>query len=121
MNEVDLTYAVFKLGLAYAVSNKFTVNAGYDYARMKGYHPVFAWDSATTSGGTRANAGTTVVDTCQGIPHIGFDYALNKDVLWKFDARFIDTTDKLNRDYGLGLSPQSYNGMQLMTQFNVKF
>ncbi|MCE1246123.1 MAG: S-layer homology domain-containing protein [Firmicutes bacterium] len=121
MNEVDLTYSVFKLGVAYAFSKKFVLNAGYDVARMKGYHPVFAWDSATTAGGIRANAGSTVVDTYQSIPHLGFDYSLNKDVLWKFDARFIDTTDKLGRDYGLGLSPQSYNGMQLMTQVNVKF
>jgi len=114
-NEVDLTYEVFKLGVAYQFSNKFTLNAGYDYARMSGYHTVFAWDFPTY------NAGDTVVDTYQTVPHIGFNYKLNRDTTWDLDARFIDTTDKLSGNRTANNSPQSYDGVQLTTTFKLKF
>ncbi|MCD4782893.1 MAG: S-layer homology domain-containing protein [Candidatus Eremiobacteraeota bacterium] len=114
-NEVDLRYDVFKLGLAYKISSKFTLNGGYDYGSMTGYHSVFAWDFPAY------NAGDTVVDTYQSVPHIGFDYDLTKDTTWNFDTRFINTTDKLSGNRTGNNSPQSYNGLQLTTTFKLKF
>lgn len=114
-NKIDLTYDVLRFGLDYKFSDKFSMNAGCDYAKLKGYHVIYAWDSRN------ANAGTTVVNTYQTIPQLGFNYKISQDMDWKFNARLINTTDDLGGNFGAGFSPQSYDGFQMMTEFKVKF
>ena len=114
-NHVDLRHDALKLGLAYAFSDKFTLRGGYDWGRMYGYHAIFNlvnW----------RNAGTKVVDSYQSAPFLGFDYDIAKNTQWCFDIRLYNQTDKLNNNYnGLNNAPESFTGVQMMTQFKVKF
>jgi len=113
-NEVDLKYNALRIGLAYAFNDKFTLRGGYDYATLKGYHPAY------NTGGY--NAGRTVVDIKQSVPNIGFDYELGKNTQWCMDVKFYNQTDGLGNDFHTaGVEPQSFSGLQLMTQFKLKF
>jgi hypothetical protein len=114
-NRVKLGYDVFKLGLDYAFNDKFSLNGGLDYARIKGYHPGI---NLLLNGGNGVNADRDILDVEQTCPYLGFSYNLSKNVSWTGSARYIDNADKINND---GVSPESYNGYQFMTQFQVKF
>jgi len=111
-NEVDLRYQALKIGLAYAFSDKFTLRGGYNWASVRGYHP-FLNDVG-------ANAGTDVVEQYQTMPYLGFDYDIGKNTQWAFDVRLYNTVDQLSRTFR-NTSKESYSGVQLMTQFKVKF
>lgn len=113
-NTVDLRNDVMKIGLGYAFSDKFTLRGGYDYAATKGYHPAFnpLWQ----------NGGTYVVNSTQSVPWLGFDYDIGKNTQWTFDLRLYNQSDKLATNFnGTNNNPESYAGIQLMTQFKVKF
>ncbi len=113
-NHVDLRHDALKLGLAYAFSDKFTLRGGYDWGRMEGYHAMF--------NGNWRNAGTKVVDSTQSAPFLGFDYDIAKNTQWCFDIRLYNQSDKLSNNFnGLNNAPESFTGVQMMTQFKVKF
>ena len=115
-NEVDLKYNALKIGLAYAFSDKFTLRGGYNYANVKGYHPAL-WDAVNQP---TATAGSDVVDQYQSMPYLGFDYDISKNTQWTFDIRLYNTTDQLGRNFS-NRSKESFDGIQMMTQFRVKF
>jgi len=111
-NKVDLKYQALRIGLAYAFNDKFTLRGGYNYADIRGYHPLL--------NDVNANAGVDVIKQFQTMPYLGFDYDLSKNTQWTFDVRVYNTTDDLSRNFR-ARSKESYNGLQLMTQFKVKF
>jgi len=114
-NTVDLRNDAMKLGLGYAFSDKFTLRGGYDYGKMSGYHPLMNLAGAQT-------AGTTMMNSTQSVPWLGFDYDVGKNTQWTFDLRMYNQSDKLATAFnGAGTNPESYAGIQLMTQFKVKF
>lgn len=114
INAVDLKHSALKIGLGYAFSDKFSLRGGFDWARMHGYHALF--------NGLWRNANTTVVDSYQTVPYLGFDYDIGKNTQWCFDVRFYNQTDKLTTNFnGDFNSPGSFTGVQMMTQFKVKF
>lgn len=115
INTVDLRYDALKIGLAYAFSDKFTLRGGYDWGMIKGYHWLY-----NTAG---RNAGSKVVNQQQSVPYLGFDYDLAKNTQWCFDIRLYNTNDKTaTANYnGLQNEPMSFAGVQMMTQFKVKF
>lgn len=115
-NRVDLKYQALRIGLGYAFSDKFTLRGGYDWANLKGYHPALM-DRVNQP---RAIAGSTVVDTVQHMPYLGFDYDIGKDTQWNLDVRLYNTTDELNQNFSRR-SKESFTGVQVMTQFKVKF
>jgi len=115
-NEVNLRYQALKIGLSYAFNDKFTLRGGYDYANVSGYHPNF-WDPVNQP---TANAGSDVVNQYQTMPYLGFDYDIGKNTQWTFDVRVYNTVDDLSRNFS-NRSKESFDGIQLMTQFKVKF
>jgi len=115
-NEVDLRYQALKIGLAYAFSDKFTLRGGYDWATVSGYHPAFH-DPVNQP---TATAGSDVIDQYQTMPYLGFDYDIGKNTQWSLDVRYYNTVDELSRNFS-NRSKESFNGVQFMTQFKVKF
>jgi len=111
-NEVDLDYTQLKLKLAYAFSDKFSLHGGYNYASVSGYHPGV--------NDVNAIAGTDVINQYQVVPFLGFDYDIGKNTRWTCDFRYYNTVDKLSRNFR-DRSPESFDGIQVMTQFSVKF
>jgi len=111
-NEVNLKYGALQIGLAYAFSDKFSLRGGWNYAKLSGYHPAF--------NDVRANAGTDVVSQYQSMPYLGFDYDISKNTQWTFDIRYYNTRDELSQNFR-NRSKESFGGVQLMTQFKVKF
>lgn len=111
-NRVDLRYQALKIGLAYAFSDKFTLRGGYNYSTLCGYHPYL--------NDFNARAGNDVVNQYQTMPYIGFDYDLGKDTQWTFDFRVYNTVDEMSRNVRFA-SKESFGGIQMMTQFKVKF
>jgi hypothetical protein len=113
-NTVDLRHDALKIGLAYAFSDKFTLRGGYDWGQISGYHVLY--------NDAGRNAGTKVIDSNQSMPYLGFDYDLAKNTQWCFDIRLYNQTDKLATNWnGLQNEPMSFSGVQMMTQFKVKF
>jgi len=115
-NEVDLKYSALRIGLDYAFSDKFNLRGGWNMARVQGYHPML-WDAVNQP---TANAGDNVVKQIQSMPYLGFDYDIGKDTRWSMDVRLYNTTDELGRNFS-NRSKESYDGVQFMTQFKVKF
>ncbi len=115
-NTVNLKTNVIKLGLAYAFNDKFTLRGGFDYATLSGYHPV--WNPAANL----QNAGVTVANMRQTAPWLGFDYDIAKNTQWCFDIRYYNQRDGLAQDFrGANTTPYSFSGIQMLTQFKVKF
>ncbi len=68
------------------------------------------------------------VDTDQFIPFIGFDYDVSENTTWNMDLRYFDTTSNLNTGTTLATdavgstqNPFDFSGIQVTTQFKVKF
>ncbi|MFP4496567.1 MAG: S-layer homology domain-containing protein [Vulcanimicrobiota bacterium] len=113
-NTVNLKESVLKFGLSYAFSDKFNLRGGVDWATLSGYHPMF--------NNFGYNANVDVIDTRQIAPWLGFDYEVGKNTEWAVDVRYYNTKDNLAQDFnGAFTNPYSFNGLQLMTQFKVKF
>ncbi len=110
-NKVNLNYQVMKFGLTYDVSKKFSINGGYDYAAIKGYHP-------GVNVMINANAGADVLDLRQSSPYLGFEYNLSEAVSWDLNCRLLDTVDDT---HFANYSPESYKGYQLVTGCKVRF
>jgi hypothetical protein len=107
---VNLKYNVFKFGLDYNLNKQLSLRGGYNLITVKGYHPVIGTLLA-------ANAGTNTLDISQSSPYVGFDYDITSNVQWSADFRYLN-----NRDHLIDpVSPESFRGPQLTTQFNVKF
>lgn len=100
-NNIGLTYSGLRLGLAYPFNDKFTLRGGYDYAGLNG-----SFQSNLTN-----------INSTMTAPYLGFDYDLSKNTKWSFDIRSYATTDSGARL----LSPDSFGGLQLMSQFRISF
>jgi hypothetical protein len=109
-NVVNLGYNVWKIDLEYPLNEQLTLRGGYDYTIVAGYHP-------TTNILFDAPANTKLLDISQSSPRIGFDCQLSRNTLWKLDGRLIE-----NIDHATGrLSPESFAGSQVSSEFTVKF
>ncbi|MDQ7822891.1 MAG: S-layer homology domain-containing protein [Candidatus Eremiobacteraeota bacterium] len=134
-NNVNLSLRGFHLGLQYPFNERFTGRIGYDWTNFIGHYDPnnIYWLYAIATG----SSGFTNVDTVQSIPYLGFDYKINKNTEWGLNIQFFNTTDRI----GAGLQPTtnvttavgssysnwrntnpfSWNGVQIMTEFKVKF
>lgn len=133
-NNIDLAIRGFHIGLQYPFNERFTGRIGYDYANFVGHYDPnnLYWIYAVQTG----SSGFTNVDTQQSIPYLGFDYKLNKNTEWGLNVQFFTTTDRVgsslqptldvtgtatNTDTWRNSNPFSWNGIQIMTEFKVKF
>jgi hypothetical protein len=109
-NVVDLNYNIGRFGVAYQTSSDFTLKGGYDFATIRGYHP-------TIRTLVLGDAGQDILNVTQHTPYLGFDYNLTATSTWGFVARYIDVRDSLADT----VSPESFKGWQLMTDYRIKF
>jgi len=123
VQHIDFHYRNFHIGFSYPFSEKFTGRIAWDDARIIGhYDPVgyYGWYALNT-----LSSGFNTVDTHQSVPSLGFDYKVGKNTQWNFDLRFYNTTDAINipanQNGGSQYNPFSWNGIQLSTEFKVKF
>lgn len=100
-NNISLAYSGLRLGLAYPFNDKFTLRGGFD--------------NGSINGSFQSNA--TNVNTVMSAPYLGFDYDLSKNTKWSFDVKSYSTTDSGARL----LSPDSFGGLQMMSQFKISF
>lgn len=125
-NTVDLDITSLHGELGWSASDKFTVRGGADWVNIQGhYDPAGVYNSfAIATGSTNFDT----IDNDQIIPFIGFDYDVSENTTWNMDLRYYDTTSNLNNGttlvsdaIGSTQNPFEYNGIQVTTQFKVKF
>lgn len=135
-NHIDLDLTGFHVGLSYPFNERFTGKIGYDYSEIRGhYDPNNIYALYASHYNTKD---FTNIDTTQSIPYIGFDYKISKNTEWGLNLQFFSTSDKIGselsprvRDVGQSavaedtqvsnLNPFSWSGLQVMTEFKVKF
>lgn len=106
-DNIDLNYNAIKIGLSYPFSDKFTLRGGYDIATMKGRYLC------------NANVAENI-DVSQSSPYLGFDYEVGKNTCWSMDIRTYSTSDNVDTAT-YPTSPESFTGMQFMTQLKITF
>jgi len=110
LDYVNLRYKVLQVGLEYPTCRNFTLQGGFDQTKVEGYHPVLETLYYTP-------AGATLLDVTQTCPYLGFEYNVSDTTTWKLRGRIINSSDALND----ALSPESFTGVQYMSEFNVRF
>lgn len=125
-NYIDLDVSGFHIGLSYPFNERFTGKIGYDHTTIKGhYDPAgIHADYAFWTG----SHDYTNIDTTQSVPYIGFDYKLSQNTEWGLNLQFFSTSDsadiydRVTPSTGeIVNNPYDWNGIQLMTEFKVKF
>ena len=132
-NYVDFTISGFNLGVGYDVTDDFAVRAGYTQLDVFGHiDPLGIYNNyAATTGQTRFNNW----DITQGIPELGFDWNISDKTSWSTTFKYYDETDHIARSVtpspgvpalNAALGPQvahpfSYEGIQVMSTFSLKF
>lgn len=135
-NNIDFNVQGFHIGLQYPFNERFTGRIGYDWANITGHYDPnnIYWLYAMTTGSSSFKN----VDTQQSIPYLGFDYKINKNTEWGLNVQFYSTNDKIGssltptrnvRSNASGIAsttwrdvnPFQWNGVQIMTEFKVKF
>lgn len=134
-NNINFDVRGFHLGLQYPFNERFTGRIGYDYTNIFGHYDPnnIYWMYAIQNRSSNFNN----VNTQQSIPYLGFDYKINKNTEWGLNVQFFNTTDRI----GNSLQPTvdvtnanrqfvsnwrdtnafSWQGVQIMTEFKVKF
>jgi len=110
LDYVDLRYKVLQVGLEYPTCRNFTLHGGFDQTELEGYHPVLETLYYTP-------AGAALLDVTQTCPYLGFEYNISDSTTWKLKGRLINSSDGLSDS----LSPESFSGVQYMSEFNVRF
>lgn len=125
-NQVNLDITSIHGELGWQASDKWTLRGGADWVNIQGhYDPTGIWNQvAIASGSTRFDT----VDNDQVIPFIGFDYDVSENTTWNMDLRYYNTSSNLSGGttpnlaaVGATQNPFEWNGLQVTTQFKVKF
>jgi hypothetical protein len=126
-NKVDLGLKCGSINLSCPIAfdeknaPRFTLEGGYSWSIMKGhYEPGGAYRPYAESTGTND---FTNVDTRQDSSWIGFDYAVSRDVNWRTNFRFINTTDALLTEFPRSQfyhHPFSWKGLQVTSELKMK-
>jgi hypothetical protein len=125
-NQVNLDITNIHGELGWEASDKWTIRGGADWVNISGhYDPAGVYNSiAIATGSTTFDT----VDNDQIIPFIGFDYDVSENTTWNMDLRYYDTTSNLSTGttpvldaIGNTQNPFDFDGIQVTTQFKVKF
>lgn len=125
-NHVDLDISNIHGELGWEASDKWTLRGGADYVTIQGhYDPAGVYNAYAVQTGSNS---FDTVDTEQFIPFLGFDYDVSENTTWNMDLRYYDTSSNIN--YGTTLTsdavgftqnPFDFSGLQVTTQFKLKF
>lgn len=132
-NHVDLAFTGYRIGVDYDVTEDFLAKVAYTHVSIHGH-----LDPIGVNNAYAARAGTaryTNLDIIQTYPEIGFDWKMDDNVTWTMEGRYYTFNDKvpshvfatptvpgLNINSGPVTShPFSWSGIQINTQFLVKF
>lgn len=125
-NNIDLDITNIHGELGWEASDKWTLRGGADFVNIKGhYDPAGVYNEyAIRTGSTTFNT----VDNDQFIPFIGFDYDVSENTTWNMDLRYYNTDSNINNGttftsdaVGFTQNPFEYSGVQVTTQFKLKF
>ena len=137
-NLVDLAFIGWHVGVDYDVTEDFTAKVGFTAVDIFGHLDPLGVNNAYAESVnfTRFNN----VDITQTWPELGFNWNINDDISWNMEARYYTFKDNvpnrvfnnpqvpsLNVNSGLTSSaaysshPFNWRGLQVSTQFQVKF
>ncbi len=125
-NEIDLDINSIHGELGWEANDKWTLRGGADYVTIQGhYDPAGVYNSYAVNTGSNS---FDTVDNDQFIPFIGFDYDVSENTTWNMDLRYYDTTSNLSNGttnvldaVGNTQNPFEFSGVQVTTQFKLKF
>ncbi|MBS2035463.1 S-layer homology domain-containing protein [bacterium] len=132
-NYVDLAFTGWHLGVDYDVTEDFTAKVGYTHVNIHGHLDPLGVNSVYAS--TVGTGKFDNINIAQTYPDIGFDWKIDDNVTWNFEGRYYKFRDQipsyvfanpslptLNINSGpVTAHPFSWKGLQLNTQFMVKF
>ncbi|MFN8612304.1 MAG: S-layer homology domain-containing protein [Vulcanimicrobiota bacterium] len=133
VNRVDLAFTGWHLGVDYDVTEDFTAKVGYTHVDIHGHLDPLGVNAAYASSvGTGNFDNINITNT---YPDFGFDWKIEDNVTWNFEGRYYTFADKipsyvfstptvpnLNLNAGaVTAHPFNWKGLQLNTQFLVKF
>ncbi len=125
-NHIDLDITNIHGELGWEASDKWTLRGGADWVNIQGhYDPAGVYNHyAIQTGSNNFNT----VDNDQFIPFIGFDYNMSENTTWNMDLRYYNTDSNINHGTtltsdvtGFTQNPFEYSGLQVTTQFKLKF
>lgn len=125
-NTVDLDITNIHGELGWEASDKWTIRGGADWVNIAGhYDPTGLYNSFAIATGSNT---FDTIDNDQIIPFIGFDYDVSENTTWNMDLRYYDTTSNINTPTNVATdavgntqNPFEWDGIQVTTQFKVKF
>jgi hypothetical protein len=132
-NYVDFTIRGANISLGYDVTKDFYARAGYTQLDVFGHiDPLGVYSNYAQSTGT---TGFNTWDITQRIPELGFDWKLSDKTTWSLTGKYYTETDHVPSfvtaspslpSLNVALSPQnahpfSYEGIQVMSTFSLKF
>jgi S-layer homology domain len=125
-NHVDLDISSIHGELGWEATDKWTLRGGADYVTIQGhYDPAGVYNDFAIQTGSNS---FDTVNNDQFIPFIGFDYDVSENTTWNMDLRYYDTTSNLSNgttnnlnNVGFTQNPFEFSGLQVSTQFKLKF
>ncbi|MFH0802062.1 MAG: S-layer homology domain-containing protein [bacterium] len=107
-NYTNMRAAQGRIGLAYPLTEKFTLKGGYNFASVSAKAKYI-----------NTNAEYGAVDSSQTIPYLGFDYNISQNTNWGLMLKAFNTTDNTNEsDMG---NKFQWSGSQILTELKVSF
>ena len=125
-NNIDLDITNIHGELGWEATDKWTLRGGADWVNINGhYDPNGVYNNfAIQTGSTTFDT----VDNDQIIPFIGFDYDVSENTTWNMDLRYYNTDSNINNGttltsdaVGASQNPFDFSGLQVTTQFKLKF
>jgi hypothetical protein len=125
-NNIDLDITQIHGELGWEANDKWTVRGGADWVNINGhYDPAGVYNNFAI----QTNSTTfDTVDNDQIIPFIGFDYDVSENTTWNMDLRYYNTDSNVNNGttnvtdaVGNTQNPFDFSGLQVTTQFKLKF
>lgn len=125
-NNIDLEISSLHGEIGWEATDKWTLRGGADWVNINGhYDPAGVYNAFAFQTG-QTNFKT--VDNDQIIPFIGFDYDVSENTTWNMDLRYYSTdsnvgtpTTLTNGSVGQTQNPFDFSGIQVTTQFKLKF
>lgn len=108
INYTNMRAAQGRIGLAYLLSEKFTLKGGYNFANV-------------SAKAKNANAEYGLMDSSQTIPYLGFDYSISQNTNWGLTLKTFNTTDSTNESDLQGVKQFQWSGSQILTELKVSF
>jgi hypothetical protein len=125
-NNIDLHISQIHGELGWEANDKWTLRGGADWVNINGhYDPAGIYNNFAIATGSND---FDTVDNDQFIPFLGFDYDVSENTTWNMDLRYYNTSSNIDNGttlvsdaVGSTQNPFEFSGMQVTTQFKLKF